>query len=83
MPDQKLNSIECHSKTFGAATKDDFTKCKSSFDLAKKSLGTAQCLNKFWSYTIKFGPAQTILGPVEGKALKSSFGQAYVNQFLV
>ena len=37
-----------------------------------KSLGTAQYLNKFWSYTIKFGPAQTILGPVEGQGISKS-----------
>ena len=36
----------------------------------QKNLGTAQYLNKFWSYTIKFGPTQTILGPVEGKVNK-------------
>ena len=34
-----------------------------------KSLATVQDLNKFWSDTKKFGPAQTILGPVEGQGM--------------
>ena len=43
-----------------------------------KSLGTAQYLNKFWSYTIKFGPAQTILGPVEGQGIRLLFALGFV-----
>ena len=45
---------------FCGGSKTEFTKCKSSFNPAQK-----QYVNHFG--LTKLGPAQTILGPVEGQ----------------
>ena len=55
-------------------SKTEFTQCKLSFGRAKKNWDRRNTyVNHFWSDTKKYGPAQTMYGPVEGQGI-SQFG---------
>ena len=66
-PDQKFIYILCHSQAFFAAPKDDLHSVNLVFVPAQKFFKRHQMQLNFLNWLKKFGPAQNILGPVEGQ----------------
>jgi hypothetical protein len=70
VPDQKFIYILWLSQTFCARQKDDLHSVKLVFCAGTKVFEEALNAVKFLGWLKKFGPAQNILGPVEGQGMR-------------